>query len=206
MKSSYFFLKSIALYLVASLFIQCNSQVDIDKLPTYSSKGNLNCIIEIPAGTNKKIEYNKETKAFEIDQRDGKDRVINFLPYPGNYGYIPGTYSDPKKGGDGDGLDVLIISEAIPTGTIVEAIPIGMLKLIDAGEYDYKIICIPTDTALRTITATTFKALQTEYPGLTDIIQDWFLGYDPKDNPTTKGWANEIEAKEEIKKSLKPRS
>ena len=172
-------------------------------IPAYSKSGHLNCIIEIPAGTNKKIEYNKTVKAFEIDQRDGQDRVISFLPYPGNYGYISATFSDPKKGGDGDGLDVLIISEAIPTGSVVEAIPLGMLKLIDAGEYDYKIICIPADPTLQTVTATTFEELQNKYPGLLDIIQDWFLSYDPKDNPKTEGWGNEIEAIEEINKSLK---
>jgi len=201
-----FLLKSIGLYLVVSLLVQCNSEIDINKLPAYSESGHLNCIVEIPAGTNKKIEYNKTAKAFEIDQRDGKDRVISFLPYPGNYGYISATYSDPEKGGDGDGLDVLIISEAIPTGSIVEAIPVGMLKLIDAGEFDYKIICIPADPALQTVKATTFIDLQTNYPGLLDIIQDWFLSYDPKDNPKTEGWGDELEAKKEIRTSLKTTS
>lgn len=40
---------------------------------------------------------------------------------------------------------VLFISEALSTGTNVEAIPIGMLKLLDKAEYDYKIICVPND-------------------------------------------------------------
>jgi inorganic pyrophosphatase len=202
-KHNSFLLKLLGLLLLAFTLIACNSQIDMSNLPAYSAKGLLNCIIEIPAGTNKKIEYNKTTKVFEIDQQDGKDRVINFLPYPGNYGYIPGTFSDPKLGGDGDGLDVLIISEAIPTGTVIEAIPVGMLKLIDAGEYDYKIIAIPSNPALQTVTATSFQELQTKYPGLLDIIQDWFLSYDPKDNPKTEGWVNEIAAQKEIKKSLK---
>jgi len=175
----------------------------MNTIPAISKNGHVNVIVEIPAGTNKKIEYNKTAKAFEIDQRDGKDRIISFLPYPGNYGYIPATYSDPEKGGDGDGLDVLIISEAIPTGSVVEAIPIGMLKLIDAGEYDYKIICIPADSTLQTVTATTFQDIRTKYPGLLDIIQNWFLSYDPKDNPKTEGWGDELEAVLEIKKSLK---
>ena len=188
---------------MAGIIFQCKSDIDKSELPAYTAKELVNAIIEIPAGTNKKIEYNKTTKKFEIDQRDGKDRVINFLPYPGNYGYIPGTFSDPKQGGDGDGLDILVISEAIPTGTVLETIPLGMLKLIDAGEYDYKIIAIPSTTALRTVTASNFQELQAQYPGLLAIVENWFLNYDPKDRPISKGWADEIAAQEEINKSLK---
>lgn len=89
-------------------------------LPLYSSNGVLNVFIEIPGGTNKKFEYNVGSNTFEIDQKDGKDRVVNYLPYLVNYGYFPSTYSDPEKGGDGDAIDVLLISECIPTGSVIE--------------------------------------------------------------------------------------
>lgn len=172
--------------------------------PTFSENGSLHCVIEIPGGTNKKIEYTTETKTFEIDQRNGTDRMIPFLPYPANYGFIPSTLSDRSLGGDGDALDILLISEALPTGTIVEAIPIGMLKLLDNGEYDYKIICVPFDPKKRIITATTFKAFSEKYTHAKDIIASWFLHYDTGgDALTSEGWGDEKEALEEIAKSLK---
>ena len=51
-------------------------------IPTFSESSIFNCIIDIPAGINKKIVYNPNLKTFEIDQRDGKDRIIDFFLYP----------------------------------------------------------------------------------------------------------------------------
>lgn len=80
-------------------------------------------VIEIPAGTNKKNEFNKEKKTFEVDQKHGKDRVVEFLPYNGNYAFFTSTYSNIKLGGDGDALDVLVMSESVSTRAVIEFIP-----------------------------------------------------------------------------------
>jgi inorganic pyrophosphatase len=81
------------------IFPACKSSKDLGKLPTKTENGNYLAVIEIAAGTNKKSEYHKTRKTFLIDQRDGKDRIINFLAYPGNYGFIPSTFSEPELGG-----------------------------------------------------------------------------------------------------------
>jgi inorganic pyrophosphatase len=187
-------------YLV--LILSCNSHVEYYTLPTFSSNNTLNSVIEIPAGTNKKYEYNKTTNRFEIDQKNGKDRVVDFLPYIGNYGYIPSTYSDPKKGGDGDALDVLVLSESMPTGSISEILPIAMLKLIDDGELDYKIIAIPFNESDQIIKATTYKELDESYPQIKQIIELWFLNYNKDDEARIDGWVNEKEAIKEINSNL----
>jgi inorganic pyrophosphatase len=158
-------------------------------------------VVEIPAGTNKKYEYNKITNQFEIDQKKGKDRIVEFLPYLGNYGYIPSTYSDPKKGGDGDALDVLVLSESLPTGSIVEIIPIGMLKLIDDGELDFKIIAVTFNKAEQVIKAANYKQFEENYPQIKKIIELWFLNYNKDDNARIDGWVNEKEALIEIIKN-----
>ena len=70
------------------------------------------------------------------------DRVLyTSTHYPANYGFIPRTYA-----GDGDPLDVLVIchEEIVPL-TLVETYPIGVLKMIDGGEEDEKIIAIPVN-------------------------------------------------------------
>jgi inorganic pyrophosphatase len=47
---------------------------------------------------------------------------------------------------DGDPLDgLLIIDESVPHGTVVPARPIGVLYMIDDGEKDEKLICVPAD-------------------------------------------------------------
>lgn len=68
------------------------------------------------------------------------DRVLyTSTVYPANYGFIPRTYAD-----DGDPLDVLVLgNEAFYPMTLVRCYPIGVIKMIDEGERDEKIIAIP---------------------------------------------------------------
>lgn len=128
---------------------------DVKKLPLRGEKG-FNAIVEVPAGTNRKLEIQPDGQ-YVAELVDGKARVVNFLPYPGNYGFIPSTLMDEARGGDGDALDVIIIAETVPVGSIQEFIPIAVLKMIDEGENDTKIIGVPADPALRVIRATNFE-------------------------------------------------
>ncbi len=191
-------LKKYIIILSVLVFSSCKESVDYYTAPSFSSNNFLNAVIEIPAGTNKKFEYNKEHKKFEIDRLHGKERIIEFLPYPGNYGYIPSTYSDPKKGGDGDALDILVLSESKSTGTVMEVIPIAMLKLVDDGELDYKIIAIPIKESDQIIKATSLKELSEEYPQVKQIIELWFLNYNKHDEARVFGWGDKPEALKEI--------
>lgn len=182
------------------LFFSCKKNVDYYHLPLLSSSDYYHVVIEIPAGTNKKIEFNKEKKAFEVNQKNGKDRVVKFLPYVGNYGFFPSTYSDLKLGGDGDALDVLVLSESISTGSVIEVTPIAMLKLIDDGQIDYKVIAIPLDDDKQIIKATSFVELSENYPDIMKIIELWFLNYNKDDIVKIDGWEDEIVAVKEINK------
>ena len=181
--------------------ISCKKSVDYYKTPLLSINSKLNAVIEIPAGTDKKVEYNKTTKSFEIDKTDGQDRIINFLPYLANYGFVPSTCSDPKKGGDGDPLDVLVLSESVPTGTIMEIEPIAMLKLLDNGELDYKVIAIPYDINKRILDVKNLEELTIRFPEVKMMIELWFLNYNKEDEAIIDGWANEITTLEEIFKN-----
>ena len=131
-------------------------------------------VVEIPAGTNKKTEINKQNGAFEISLRDGKARMIDFLAYPINYGFVPSTLMNKKSGGDGDPIDVLLICESLPVGKVIEFIPIAVLYLKDSGELDSKIISIPKHSKQRTITSENFDELKSKYPAIMKILELWF--------------------------------
>ena len=90
--------------------------------------------IEIPKGSKKKLELDKETGMLILD------RVLyTSTHYPANYGFIPRTYGD-----DRDPLDVLLLcSEPIDPLTLVRCYPIGVISMIDNGRNDEKIIAIP---------------------------------------------------------------
>ncbi len=169
-------------------------------LPSFAPNGHLQGVIEIPAGTNTKYEYNKQLLQFEPDMRDGKPRRVDFMSYPLNYGFIPSTRMDKDRGGDGDPLDVLVLAEHIPTGSVIEVQPIGLLLLKDLGELDNKVLAIPVDPALRIIRATNWTEFQRDYSAIRHIIELFFLYYDGLGTMTLMGWADEHAALEEVKK------
>lgn len=168
-------------------------------LPTFSEEG-INVVIEIPAGTNQKIEYQTAQNTFENDIENGEARKIAFLPYPANYGFIPSTLMDEARGGDGDALDVLLIASSLSTGTVVEAKPIAALRLNDSGEIDTKIIAIPTDETLKLFDVKDFVSFMIEYDPAKLIIEEWFLSYKGPGKTTLLGWEDENYAMREIKK------
>ena len=98
--------------------------------------GIINVVVEIPTGSNHKIEWNRKLACFELDRVE----PIAFAK-PCNYGFIPQTLDE-----DGDELDALIITEQpLTTGIFLQAKVIGVMKFIDDGEVDDKIIVVPAD-------------------------------------------------------------
>lgn len=102
--------------------------------PERIRKDDFLAVIEIPKGTRNKYELDKETGMIILD------RVLyTATHYPANYGFIPRTYAD-----DGDPLDVLVLcQEKIASLVLVRCYPIGVIKMIDGGKVDEKIIAIP---------------------------------------------------------------
>lgn len=194
------FRKQIVCLLIAFAF-SCEKKVDYYHLPSKFAEKSFNAVIEIPAGTNKKYEYDKESQSFIIDKKDGKERVIDFLPYIGNYGFIPSTYSDPKNGGDGDAIDVLVLAEYLPTGTVLAIKPIGLIKLIDNDEIDYKIIAVPSDVKYQILSVNNYNEFSNRFPEIKTIIELWFLNYNKTETATINGWGDEIMAINEINKN-----
>lgn len=187
-------------FLILILVASCKSRQDLLATSLLSKNGNYQAVIEIPAGTNAKVEYDKDLRLFNTSLRNGKERIIDFLAYPANYGFIPSTYSDPANGGDGDALDIMILSSTLKSGDIVEFIPIGMIKMIDAGEEDFKIIGVPARRELRTIQAENYQQLYENYPGALNILENWFSNYDLEDDTVIQGWGDETDAIKEIER------
>jgi inorganic pyrophosphatase len=169
-------------------------------LPSFSANGLLQAVIEIPAGTNTKFEYNKTALEFQPDLRDGRPRRVDFMSYPVNYGFVPSTKMDKERGGDGDPLDVLLLAEHLPTGTVVEIIPIGLLLLKDLGELDHKVLAIPVNPEMRIIQAHNWESFQQKYSAIRHIIELFFMYYDGLGTMTIMGWSDENAAISEVKK------
>ena len=96
----------------------------------------INVVIEIPAGSNHKVEWDRNLAVMRLDRVEP-----SIFAKPTNYGFIPKTLDE-----DGDELDVLLVtSQPLSTGLVVEAKIIGVMKFVDDCEVDDKIIAVPAD-------------------------------------------------------------
>jgi inorganic pyrophosphatase len=108
--------------------------MDLRQLPASPAPGLVNIVVEIPAGSRNKYEYNATAGVMALD------RVLHSsVRYPFDYGFVPNTLAE-----DGAPLDAMVIMEE-PTfaGCLIRARPIGILDMVDSGAHDGKLLCIP---------------------------------------------------------------
>jgi len=153
---------------------------------SFGEKGEfLNTFIEIPLGSNHKIEYNYKLNLFVLDR---VEPVI--FSKPVNYGFIPQTWDE-----DNDPLDTLIItSQPLTTGVLVKTKVLGVLNFVDDGENDHKIICVPEDDRE---TGNLYNNIDDLSERLKQQIEHHFTHYkDLKKPGSTKveGWGNSEDA------------
>ncbi len=168
--------------------------MNIDNI-AIGDKDLLNVIIEIPANdTPVKYEVDKDSGALLVDRFMG-----TCMFYPANYGFVPHTLSE-----DNDPLDVLVVTPyPLQHGAVIEARPVGVLKMTDDGGVDAKIIAYPK------------KKLTPMYNDINDIddmpellkaqIQHFFEQYkanEPGKWVKIDGWGNAEEAKQITQESI----
>jgi inorganic pyrophosphatase len=105
-----------------------------DILPGRHVPEEVTAVVEIPFGSRNKYELDKTTGLMKLD------RVLySSVHYPGDYGFIPRTLHE-----DGDPLDVLVlVKEPTFPACMIDVRPIGVLRMLDRGEPDDKILAAP---------------------------------------------------------------
>lgn len=151
------------------------------------------CYVEIPKGSTNKYEYDHSLGVFRLD------RVLyEAVFYPTEYGFIPKTWSKT----DSDPLDIMVLS-TYPTfpGCLLSCRPIGLIKLVDSGEQDNKIIAVPKDDPrfeeirdLNDLTAHQKKELTNFWENYSEL--------QPKKKIVFKGWGNKKAAQQIIEKAI----
>lgn len=153
--------------------------MDLSRIPAQPKPGLVNVLIEITGGSKNKYEFDKDINAFALD------RVLYAsVQYPFDYGFIPNTLAD-----DGDPLDGMVIMDE-PTfpGCVIAARPIGMMEMIDGGDRDEKILCVPDkDPRYAGV-----KSLDDIAPHRLDEIAEFFRTYKNLEKKATEilGWQN----------------
>lgn len=156
----------------------------------------VNVVIEIQKGSVNKYELDKTTGRIFLDRVNGTAS----LGYPADYGYVPDTLCD-----DGDPLDaLLLIDESVLPGIVVPSRPIGVLKMIDDGEGDEKLVCVAADD----VTKSHIKSLDDLGPNFKPMIEHFYGQYkawkkDWTGSPVSfDGWGDAGEAKQIITTSI----
>ncbi|OKL39275.1 inorganic diphosphatase [Pontibacter flavimaris] len=192
-------MKRHTLYLLPLLLFFASCKTDYAGLPTYSANKQLQAVVETPAGNTRRLVYDKEKKEFVPDLNAGHEREVNFLPYPGNLGFIPSTEIDKN----GRGLEVLVLAERREPGTEMEVIPVGLIQLENYGELRHVVVAVPSRPSERRIDATNYKSFSQNYPGAKAILQIWFSNYNKASNTKFVGWRDEKFAEKEIQRWMK---
>lgn len=165
--------------------------MDLSLIPAQPKPGLINVLIEIPGGSKNKYEFDKDINAFALD------RVLYAsVQYPFDYGFIPNTLAD-----DGDPLDGMVIMDQ-PTfpGCVIAARPIGMLGMIDGGDSDEKILCVPDkDPRYAGV-----KTLTDVAPHRLDEIAEFFRTYKNLEKKVTEitGWQDADQVQSLVEKCI----
>jgi inorganic pyrophosphatase len=159
-----------------------------DMNPKEITPTDFSAVIEIPKGSRCKYELDKHTGLLRLD------RVLyTSTHYPASYGFIPRTFAD-----DGDPLDVLVLcNEPIQPLTLVRVYPIGVMRMLDDGHIDDKIIAVPfTDPNYNT-----YHDIDELPAHIFDEIMHFFKVYKQLENKQTD--IKELYSREEAEKIVK---
>jgi inorganic pyrophosphatase len=180
-------MKQLVAICVAFIFFSCSDKNRVENsvdaridllhdITPFSNDSLIRVVIEIPAGTNQKWELNKVSGKLEWERITPDSlRVIDYLPYPANYGFIPQTLVSANSGGDGDPADVFVLGAAVDRETITNVRIIGIINMLDDGESDAKLLGVNASESVFDVH--TFEMLLKKYPGVIDIIELWLLHY-----------------------------
>lgn len=161
--------------------------------PGNVDEGVVNVVVEIPAGSSHKIEWNRELAVMQLDRVEPA-----VFAKPTNYGFIPQTLDE-----DGDELDVLIITdEPLPTGIFLEAKVIGVMKFEDDGEVDDKVVVVPADDRHTGNAINTLDDLPAQLIKQIDFHFTHYKDLKKPGSTIVKGWGDAEEAKQIIHESI----
>lgn len=161
-----------------------------------AAPGVANAVIEVPAGYVDKWEVKSEDGLLHWDIKDGKPRRVAYLGYPTNYGMVPRTVLSKERGGDGDPLDILVLGESIPRGSVVPVRVIGLLEMHDRGDLDVKLVAVREGTPLGGVRS--IQELNRDFPGIAQILETWFSNYKGQGVTEAKGFGDVARALETL--------
>lgn len=151
------------------------------------------CVVEIPRGESNKYEYDKNLGVIKLDRA-----LYGSVFYPTEYGFIPQAWSKE----DTDPLDIMVLSTFTTfPGCLLEARPIGLLRMIDSGEKDNKIIAAASSDP-RFEEVNDLSGLSSHFKKEIENFWETYATLQPHKEIKIEGWSGIKKAYEVIEKAI----
>ncbi|MCC5915105.1 MAG: hypothetical protein JJU46_12065 [Balneolaceae bacterium] len=135
-------------------------------------------------------------EAHEVDEPQNfrSEDVVLYLPFPANMGVI--------RAGEEE-LKTLIMAPAITAGSQIDIIPLALFLLTDSGAEEKILLSVPADPSIQVIKSPTLEQLNSNYPGVIDILTIWLTNHKGGGLVTVNSVADEREAAAYLREFLR---
>jgi inorganic pyrophosphatase len=155
-------------------------------------KNTFDMVVECPRKSRNKIEYDPKIDGFRFSRM-----LFTSTQYPAEYGFVPDSLA-----ADNDPADIMALTgEPTFTGCVIEVRVIGMLRMVDHGVEDNKLLAIP----VRDPHYSHIKKLGDVPEDRLNEIEHFFKVYKQLEGKkvVVKGWDGRRKALQYIKKAFK---
>ena len=144
-----------------------------------NADNTVNAYVEIARGDRRKWEFDMGANRRAIDRMIPAD----IGGYPVNYGFVPQTVSY-----DGDPFDALVLGPALPDGSLVRGVIVGVMFMEDEKGLDSKVVLSPAATDGRPLYEVT-DAVRREIGGYFERYKQ----HEPGGFSKVPGWGTKAE-------------
>lgn len=177
-------------WLLSGLCLLFSCQPDYRDLEPFGELG-LQVVIEMPAGSMDLFAFDGQSGRIVPIQKDGQQQAINFLPFPANFGFIPGTSLDVSGNPAGAPVRIMVLGEDLPTGTITETRLLGLLKVKEGGKEKQILLATPLTITDQQPPLQGFQDFLLYRDSLKQAVEEWFVFYRNLPDTQIIGWDDE---------------
>lgn len=174
-------------FLVLGLLV-LSCETDFRELSPFGEKG-VHAVIEMPAGTNSVYRFDQNTGGIAPVMDGDRQKTIDFLPFPANIGFVPGTQQIVTGENTQHPLRILVLGPNLKTGTVAETTLIGLLRIRESGQDIDFLISEPIGREGGEIID--FRDFLLNHDAVKQLLEEWFVYHQGLPDTQILGWDDE---------------
>lgn len=195
------FVRYVKKWLLSGLCLCFSCQPDYRDLEPFGDDG-LRVVIEMPAGSMDLFAFDGQSGDILPILKEGRQQSIDVLPFPANFGFVPGTSLDVSGNSAGTPVRIMVIGPDLPTGTITETRLIGLLKVKEGGKEKQMLLATPLTPTDPEQPLQGFQDFLLYRDSLKRAVEDWFVFYRNLPDTQIIGWDDEKAALRVVQQAI----